>query len=59
MASENLLVVGAYPPGGTYDLCRGTAEEHARALKSIAKVPLPDTDPVYGTGGHLMRLWQP
>ena len=58
MASEDLLVVGAYPPGGTYDLFRGTPEEHARALKSIPKVPLPKADPVYGPGGPLTRLWR-
>jgi uncharacterized protein YjlB len=59
MASEDLLVVGAYPPAGTYDLCRGTAEEHARALKSIPRVPLPEADPVFGPGGPLMELWRP
>jgi uncharacterized protein YjlB len=58
MASEDLLVVGAYPPTGTYDLCRGKAEEHERALKSIPKVPLPKADPVYGADGPLMRLWR-
>jgi uncharacterized protein YjlB len=30
-ASSDLLVIGAYPPAGTYDLCRATAAEHARA----------------------------
>ena len=57
MASEDLLVIGAYPPAGTYDLCRGKPEEHERALKSIPKVPLPKGDPVYGADGPLMRLW--
>ena len=58
MTSEDLLVVGAYPPAGTYDLCRGTPEEHERALKSIPKVPLPKSDPVYGAAGPLTRLWR-
>jgi len=58
MASEDLLVVGAYPPEGEYDLFRGSAEEHARAKKSIPNVPAPRTDPVYGPRGPLLRLWR-
>ena len=58
MASGNLLVVGAYPPQGTYDECRGSAEEHARSLDTIPDTPLPETDPVYGQNGPLLRLWQ-
>lgn len=57
-ASADLLVIGAYPPDGAYDLCRGSAEEHRRALVSIARVPLPRTDPLYGESGPLPRLWQ-
>jgi uncharacterized protein YjlB len=58
MASEDFLVVGAYPPQGEYDECRGSAEEHARALKSIPKVPTPKTDPVYGKAGPVLELWR-
>lgn len=57
-ASGDLLVVGAYPPQGRYDLCRGSAAEHASALVSIPQVPLPASDPVYGGGGPLVRLWR-
>lgn len=57
-ASADLLVVGAYPPEGTYDLCRGAEEEHARALLTIPEVPLPTTDPVYGKRGGLADLWR-
>ena len=56
-ATRNLLVVGAYPPEGTYDLCRPTPTHHARALETIPRVPLPHTDPVHGHDGPLMRLW--
>jgi uncharacterized protein YjlB len=58
-ASPDLLVVGAYPPAGTYDLCRATREDHARARTTIPQVPLPDTDPVYGRAGPLIGLWRP
>jgi uncharacterized protein YjlB len=58
MASEDYLVVGAYPPTGTYDECRGKPEEHERARKTIPHVALPKADPVYGKDGPLMRLWK-
>ena len=57
MASPDFLVVGAYPPAGTYDECRGSAEEHARAKETIPEVPVPDRDPVYGRNGALTKLW--
>jgi uncharacterized protein YjlB len=46
------------PPAGKYDLCRGSKAEHAKALKTIPKVPLPNSDPVYGKDGPLTKLWQ-
>ena len=41
-AAPELRVVGAYPKSGKYDLCRGSKAEHAKALTSIPKVPLPE-----------------
>jgi uncharacterized protein YjlB len=56
--SPDLLVIGAYPPNGKYNLCRGTKAEHAAALASIPDVPPPLTDPVFGPNGPLITLWQ-
>ena len=56
-ASRDLLVVGAYPAGGSYDESRPEEADHARALASIAKVKLPLKDPVYGAEGAVGRLW--
>ena len=56
-ANADLLVVGAYPPQGTYDLCGATPDDHARARGTIPTVPRPQTDPLYGADGPLMRLW--
>jgi uncharacterized protein YjlB len=56
--SPDLLVIGAYPPNGKYNLCRGTKAEHAKALASIPDVPPPLTDPVFGAKGPLIALWQ-
>jgi len=50
-ADDEFLVIGAYPPTGTYDECT-TVEERPRALKTIPKVPVPRKDPVYGAGGR-------
>jgi uncharacterized protein YjlB len=57
-ASPDLLVVGAYPPNGRYDLCRGSKAEHAKAVLAIPYVPLPETDPVFGRKGPLIKLWR-
>lgn len=54
---DDLLVVGAYPAFGKYDLCRGSREEHERAVKTVPKVPIPRKDPVYGSGGPLLHVW--
>jgi uncharacterized protein YjlB len=56
-ASDDFLVVGAYPPSGTYDECT-KSEQHARALKTIPKVGRPRKDPVYGSRGPLLSAWK-
>ena len=56
-ASNDFLVVGAYPGGADYDIRRGDPAEHAAAVRAIAAVPVPESDPVRGGGGGLRRLW--
>jgi uncharacterized protein YjlB len=55
--SSGFLVVGAYPPGQDWDLRRGDPAEHDEAVRNIARVPLPSSDPVGGRDGALVRLW--
>jgi uncharacterized protein YjlB len=55
--SGDLLVVGAYPPGQSPDLCRGNAGERPQALATIRTVPLPAQDPVYGQTGPRFTHW--
>ena len=55
--SDNLMVIGAYPRTGHYDLCRDNKADHDKAVLSIPQVPLPDSDPVFGKQGPLLRLW--
>jgi uncharacterized protein YjlB len=57
-SSRDFSVVGAYPPGPKMQITRPTAENHAKALKSIPQVKLPNTDPVLGEHGPLVKLWQ-
>jgi len=56
-ATPGLIVGGTYPKDGKYDLCRGSKGEHATALETIPRVPLPDSDPVLGKQGPLVRHW--
>jgi uncharacterized protein YjlB len=56
--TPTLVVIGAYPPTGKYNLCRGSKSEHAKALATIPKVPLPASDPAFGVDGPLLKLWQ-
>ncbi|WP_196257867.1 cupin domain-containing protein [Pelagibacterium limicola] len=56
-ASEDFMMVGAYPPGQDYDLLKGEEGERPQADETIAKVPVPQTDPVAGWDGPLLRAW--
>ena len=56
--TDDLVVVGAYPSSGTYNLCRDSKAEHTKALVSIPRVPRPETDPVFGPQGPLIMLWR-
>src|SRR6266850_3891337 len=57
-ASKDFCVVGAYPPGAKMHVTLPTPENHAKALKTIPAVRLPDTDPVMGENGPLVKLWK-
>lgn len=55
-ASGDLMVVGAYPRGPDWDLCRGEPGERPGVLEAIAQVPMPDNDPLFGENGPLMKV---
>jgi uncharacterized protein YjlB len=57
-ASKDLLVVGAYPAGGSYDEPAPGDIDHAKAKKKIARVRKPARDPVYGKNGPLQAVWK-
>jgi uncharacterized protein YjlB len=59
-ASRDFLVVGAYPEGRERDLIKPyatSAAVHDAALERIAALSCPNSDPVQGRNGVVLRLW--
>lgn len=54
-ASADFLVVGAYPPDQTFDICRSAPDSTAQ--NRMERLLFPKSDPVSGSGGSLVRLW--
>jgi uncharacterized protein YjlB len=57
-ASQDFLVVGAYPSTGAYDECR-SVEDREKAIPAIRRVVRPSWDPVHGRDGPAVHLWPP
>ena len=55
-SSPDFLVIGAYPPGETWDICR-TAPD-APTAERMKKVKFPASDPVVGADGSLVKEWR-
>ncbi len=55
-ASQDFLVIGAYPPGQQWDICRAAPD--AAAVERMRRLPFPESDPVHGAGGTLAKLWR-
>jgi uncharacterized protein YjlB len=55
-ASRGFQVVGAYPAAGKYDECTDS-RDRLDAVKRIARVQKPGSDPLYGKQGPLTGLW--
>jgi uncharacterized protein YjlB len=56
-SSNDFAVVGAYPEGRSWDLLKGEPGERPKADKNIARLPLPETDPLFGTDGGVTAIW--
>ena len=55
-SSDDFLVVGAYPRGEKPDLLETSTDREAR--DRIARVPLPENDPLHGPDGPLFDHWK-
>ena len=55
-ADTAFQVIGAYPAGQDWDMCRDAPDE--AMLRRIAEVPLPSADPLEGSDGALPGLWR-
>jgi uncharacterized protein YjlB len=58
LESEDLGVVGAYPGGMMYDLMRGNKGERPQTDENIARVPIPEQDPLLGKNKGLLTIWK-
>lgn len=54
-ASAEFLVVGAYPPHQSWDICRSAPSQAER--DRMRNLPFPASDPLRGSGGPLTHLW--
>ncbi|MET0363041.1 MAG: cupin [Sphingobium sp.] len=55
-ASEDFLVVGAYPEDQRWDICRDAPDKEAR--KRMGSLPFPSSDPIHGANGPLTDHWR-
>ncbi|HTB96511.1 MAG TPA: hypothetical protein VK716_05850 [Terracidiphilus sp.] len=55
-SSADFLVVGAYPPGQDWDICRSAPDRES--VERMGKLIFPNSDPVSGAGGALTRRWR-
>src|SRR5262245_28725323 len=53
-----LGIVGAYPAGQHADMCTPLPVGVKQRAAAIARVALPQFDPVYGEGGPLFTYWK-
>jgi len=58
-ASEDFMVVGAYPQGFEPQTNRDEPDKLRAALEQVKQVPLPTRDPFTGKEGALTEIWTP
>ncbi|PSK34304.1 hypothetical protein B9Z65_8630 [Elsinoe australis] len=59
-SSDDFEYIGVYPQGSPHwdnNWCRVDAEETHEKSLTAEQIPIPSTDPVYGTNGPLVDIW--
>lgn len=54
--SHDFLVIGAYPQGQHWDICRSAPD--AAAIERMRQLGFPHSDPVTGSEGELVSTWK-
>jgi uncharacterized protein YjlB len=54
---KQVICVGGYPDGRSYDMNYGKTGERPGTDENIAAIPKPATDPVMGHDGGLPEIW--
>ena len=55
-ASPDFLVIGAYPAGQHWDICRTAPDPEA--IARMRELPFPQSDPLTGPFGDLVSAWR-
>jgi uncharacterized protein YjlB len=55
--TDGFSCLGAYPEGQQYDMNYGKKGERPETDENIKNVPLPESDPLYGNDGPLVKNW--
>ncbi len=55
-AEQDFLVVGAYPSGQHWDICRSAPD--TTAVERMKTLSFPKSDPVTGSDGDLVHAWK-
>jgi uncharacterized protein YjlB len=55
---KQVLCIGGYPEGKQFDMQVGKPGERPQTDRNIFSVRIPDTDPLEGRNGTLVKLWR-
>ncbi|GAB7353934.1 hypothetical protein MBLNU459_g4541t2 [Dothideomycetes sp. NU459] len=60
-STDDFAYIGVYPKGSPHwdnNFCKADEQETVEKASVARKVPIPDSDPIFGFGGPLVQLWR-